>query len=107
MSKLPLTDEQREHIRQGVNRFYESPAGQARIRELQSIPIWNKGTGKPKPPSRVIKAVLQYNKNLVFIRRWPSVTAASRKLGINLQGIWYVANGRNKSAGGFIWRYDD
>lgn len=105
MSRIPLTEQQKETIRQGVLKFYASEAGQARIKELQSIPIWNKGTGKPKPPPRVIKAVLQYTRSGVFIKVWPSITVASEELGINLQAIWYVANGRNKTAGGYQWRY--
>lgn len=106
MSIKSITEEQKEHIRQGVLKYYGTEAGKARRDAMIGKPAWNKGTGRPKPQSRIIKAVLQYSKTGVFIRQWPSVTVASGELGICLQGIWYCAEGMRKSAGGYVWRYE-
>lgn len=127
MSKKPLTDEQKENIRRGVNRFYESPAGQAEIagrigkapgnKGLPGPEPWNKGLRgivklSPEARKRISdtrrrKVILQYSMNNVFIRQWPSLVEASRALGIAVSSISSCCTGRIKSAGGYIWRYDD
>jgi hypothetical protein len=105
MSNKPLTEEQKQHIRQGVLRFYDTPAGIEKKKSMLGRVPWNRGTGKPKPSKRIIPEVDQFTKEGVFIRRWKSIAEAATELNTCFQGIWYVATGKRKSAGGFIWRF--
>lgn len=70
--------------------------------------------GKPKPEGfgdfvtkRQSKPLIQYDKQMNFIREWKNAVEAGNKLNINKSTINAVArqNGVNHSAGGFIWRY--
>ncbi len=47
----------------------------------------------------------QYSRDGVFIRRWPSLVDATKECKIYEQGIWKCCSGRNKTAGGWIWKY--
>lgn len=59
-------------------------------------------------PNSVRKAVLQYGLDGSFIKEWPNATAASKGLGLNINGdIGRVCKGEKKSAGGYIWKYKD
>ena len=51
------------------------------------------------------KPVLQFNKNLVLIREYSSITEASRVTGINLGNIGSVCQGKRKTSGSYIWKY--
>ena len=126
MKKKALTEDQREHIRQGVNRFYASPEGQAEMaakkgkapgnKGLPGSEPWNKGlkgTCKHTPESRKRigeanrKPILQYSKGGKFIKKWPSIIEACHELGLSHQSIWYSATKRRKTGGGYIWHYGE
>lgn len=49
--------------------------------------------------------ILQFAKDGTFIKEWPSLSDAERQLGILHSSICMCLKGRNKSAGGFVWRY--
>ena len=49
--------------------------------------------------------ILQFTKSGEFIKEWPSLSEAYRKLGISPGNICYCLKGHYKSAGGFVWRY--
>jgi group I intron endonuclease len=53
------------------------------------------------------KCILQYDLNNNFIKEWDSIKNAGEKLNINRTSISQCLslNNRQKSAGGFIWRY--
>ena len=55
-----------------------------------------------KDPSR---PVVQLSEDGVIIKEFPSVSAASCELNINTKCIRDAANGRQKHAGGYRWRY--
>ena len=55
--------------------------------------------GKSGPPK---KPILQYSKEGEFIREWPS---ASDVQFVNRKSIVECLSGRNKTAGGFVWKY--
>ena len=55
-----------------------------------------------RPPK---KAVLQFDINGKFIAEYPSVLEAGEKCGIWKGGISTVLIGRQKTAGGYIWKY--
>jgi len=60
--------------------------------------------GKPHPKKSM--KVLQYDKNLNFIKIWDSSKQAGKTLNINPLDIQCVARGHQKTAKGFIWKYE-
>lgn len=56
-------------------------------------------SGKP------YKKVNQYDKNMKLIKTWDSITQAIRET--NIKNIIAVCRGKQKTAGGYIWRYYD
>lgn len=53
------------------------------------------------------RAVLQCSRNTgEVIRRWESITSAAEYIGCSEQAIHNVVSGRNKTAGGFSWKYE-
>ena len=53
------------------------------------------------------KAVEQFTKDNEFIKRFYSISKASRETGVNLSKISECCKGKYKTAGGFIWGYSD
>ena len=49
--------------------------------------------------------ILQFTRDGTFIKEWPSVSEASRQLGIARQNFCSCCKGRHKSAGGYVWKY--
>ena len=58
---------------------------------------------RPKQP--VKRAVLQCNDDGSILNEFESVTAAAAYCGVSTKSIRDAANGRQKHAGGFCWRY--
>ena len=54
-------------------------------------------------PEKYTKPILQYDKNGNFIKEWTSGKSIQRELGFNQAGISQCANGKLKSAYGFVW----
>jgi hypothetical protein len=54
---------------------------------------------------KIKKKVIQLNMDGVFIKTWDSATDASKKLGVDFQGISQVCLGKRNSAYGFLWRF--
>ena len=50
------------------------------------------------------KRVSQFSIDGSFIKAWPSIKEAQRHLGISNSCISHCINGRNKTAGGYIWK---
>lgn len=53
------------------------------------------------------RAVLQFDKDGNFIRRWCSAATAARELNCHKEGIYLVCRRKNKTHYGYIWRYED
>lgn len=51
------------------------------------------------------KIVLQFTKDGQFIAEYPSIAEASRQTGISQSHICSCCGGKQKTAGGFIWKY--
>lgn len=51
------------------------------------------------------KEVYQFSQDNVLIRKWESLTDASRECKINASNISMVCKGKRQSAGGFVWKY--
>jgi hypothetical protein len=46
-------------------------------------------------------------KHLVFIKEWESITSAATELGLRSSHIVAVAKGREKTHGGYAWKYTE
>lgn len=126
MSKMPLTELQKENIRRGVLRFYESPAGQIEIASRIGKPPGNKGMPGPEPWNKgkrgIVKLspqarqrisdgskkkrIIQLTMTGEVVRIWPSMHDAGRALHVSVASVSSCCSSRIKSAGGYIWRYD-
>lgn len=49
--------------------------------------------------------IIQYDLKMNFIRNWLSLAEAEKKLNISKSAICQCTSGRNKTAGGYIWKY--
>ena len=54
-------------------------------------------------PEKLAKHILQYDKNGNFIKEWTSGWSIQRELGFNRANISQCANGKRKSAHGYVW----
>lgn len=55
---------------------------------------------------KLSKKVKQYSKNGEFIKEFNSCREAAKETGTNYTSICSCANGRRKTAGEFIWKFD-
>ena len=53
------------------------------------------------------KKIRQYNKDGELLAVYTSCASAARVTGLNRQGINNCANGKTKSSGGYVWRWED
>lgn len=53
------------------------------------------------------RSILQFDKKERFIKEYVGVSQASRETLINKSNISQALSGKQKTAGGFIWRYKD
>ena len=60
--------------------------------------------GKINAPT---KSVIQYSKDGEFIAEYPSIMEAERQTGCKNESICQCCKGKQKSAGGFIWKYKE
>lgn len=65
--------------------YHVSEYNKQRIRETHCIPI------------------LQFTKDGIFIKEYPSLTLCEKDTGIRAQHISDVCNGKQKTSGGYIW----
>ena len=66
-------------------------------------PLWTNKFGGNHPTS---KKVIQYSKDMKFIKLWNSVREAEKELKIGSSSISNCCSGRYKTAGGYIWKYE-
>lgn len=67
--------------------------------------ISEKGKGRQNP--KYVADVLMYNKEGILLRRFETVSEAAVFLGNkNRNNICYCLNGKQKTAYGYIWKYD-
>lgn len=52
-----------------------------------------------------MRAVLQFDKNMVYINEFESIMETSRQTGVDHRQIWDVLNGNQKTAHGFKFKY--
>lgn len=57
--------------------------------------------------AKIVRAVLQYTLEGVLIKEYQSTEAASLEVGIKMATLYKCLSGKNKSSGGFIWKYKE
>ena len=58
-----------------------------------------------KPNKNCWKPILQYDLDGNLIKEWPSVASANKSFGTSNSHIGNCANGRRKTAYGYVWKY--
>lgn len=91
LKKLHQDQEWRKKVREGVKKRSQNQE-------------WQKNHAEAVRKARS-KPVDQFTLDGVFIKRWTSASEAERKLGFNNRTISACCNGRQKTAGGFIWKF--
>lgn len=71
-------------------------------RVLKNIPSMKNRFGSKHVAA---KAIYQFDKNNIFIKKWNSIIEATKTLNICACNITDCAKGNRKTAGGFIWKY--
>jgi hypothetical protein len=66
--------------------------------------VWCEKTNQEHPMS---KKVIQYDLNDNYLRTWESASEIKRQLKISVSSISQCCSKRNKSAGGYKWRYEN
>ena len=59
----------------------------------------------PNKTSYLEVEIYQYDLKLNFIKKWKSLSEASKSLNISKPAICHCAKGRTKKSGGYIWTY--
>ena len=73
--------------------------------KMKANKVFLKNGGYKKANEITKKKVVQYDKQNNFIRKYNSISEASRDTGITITSISYSANGKRKTGGGFIWHF--
>ena len=63
--------------------------------------------GQAKDFNTNCKPMLQYTKDGKFIKRYDYIKQASEELGLNDWLITKCCKGRQKTCGGFVWKYEE
>lgn len=68
---------------------------------------FDNGLKKPKKGKENVcsKSICQYDKNMNLIKIWGSMKEAEREIGVDHSTILRCAKKRQKTAGGYVWRY--
>lgn len=67
----------------------------------------NHGTRNRRIAETKGKAVVQYTTGGVFLAEYPSIMEAGRVTGIDFSNISKVCRGKKKTAGGYLWLYEE
>lgn len=80
------------HTAAKVLKFYEINQDEIIERGYQSVSKKNS------------KAIFQYDKNGIFMKKWQSATEAAEALHLDISSIRKCVKGKRHSCGGFIWK---
>ena len=93
----------KHHTEETKNKIREKAIGRKDSNETRKKKSdATKGSNNPNA-----KITLQYDIDGNFITLWDCATYAAEKLNICLKGITACCRGERKSAGGFVWRYQE
>lgn len=88
----------KEKISKGLNEYYKTHKGN-RTGSVTHDDV------RKKIAKTLMVPILQYSKDLVFIKEWECAKTAGLELNIFAQNISVCCKNKVKSAGGFIWMY--
>lgn len=69
------------------------------------IANWNNVEMAVESPYRKDKQIIQYTLDEVFVKKWDNIITASDELKIDRSGIANCCKGKQKTSGGYIWKY--
>lgn len=102
----PLTEEQKEHLRaifKGRTMPHNSYVATEKYRFKEGHEVTQHTIDRLKEANS--KAVIQYDANMIELARFPSITEASKAIGLSQNAVGNCVRGYVKTAGGYIWRY--
>ena len=76
-----------------------------KISEIHKGKKLSEETKQKMSKAKTKKPILQYTKDMVFIREWDSATQVEKELNIGHSHISACCKGKQKSSGGYIWKY--
>ena len=92
-----VSEEQKKKISEGLKKYFETNQPNS-INIEKHRESMTKSVGKP---------VLQYTPDGIFVKEYPSISEAGRTSTVKNKNIQNVLSGKNKTAGGFIWKYKE
>ncbi len=90
--------EVKEKISKGLKAYYN--------KSISTEPKKNIEKHRESMTKAVGKPVSQYTLDGTFVASFKSIAEASRSTGVSVGLIVHVLKGRNKTGGGFIWKYN-
>ena len=100
----PDNKPQVNHINEIKTDNRASNLGWATARENSNFGTRNERIGKKSAITKS-KPIAQYTLNGKLLKVWPSLKEAKRETGFSQGNISQAANGKRKTACGFIWKY--
>lgn len=100
-----------EEVREKISRATKGRAVSEKV--IHKSPEWCRNISRGKKGKLLggdnpnARGVIQLSPSLKMIRRYDSIADAVRATGVNINGIIGCCRGRRKTAGGFVWRYED
>ena len=92
---MKMTEEHKKKVSEGLKRYYENNKSRTDVSDKQREAV-RKALSKP---------IIQYTKDGVLVREYLSIAEADHISGVKKSNIHQVLSGKNKLAGGFIWKY--
>lgn len=89
----------------GYSFLYESDYIKMNKDEIKNYINWLKQERSPNKTSYKEVEIYQYDLEKNFIKKWKSLSEASKILKINKVAICHCAKEKSKSSGGFFWSY--
>lgn len=80
------------------------------IRALNSFDVnhfTRRSRAMKKASAKRRRPVVQYDKNMVYIAEYESISKASKDNQIDASDIGKVCKGKKRSAGGYVWKYKE
>jgi group I intron endonuclease len=94
MEKGKITSEEtKKKISKGLKSYYQNNKGNIKNKQIEAIKI------------ALSKPISQYTKDNILVKEYCSIAEAHRTSGVKKSNIQMVLSGKNKTAGGFIWKY--
>jgi len=94
--------------RSGISKNNMKPKTEGHIENIRLAKLGNKNPmfGKTGKDHHNSKSCSQYDINMRFIKIWENAKIASEKLKLSYKAINRCLNGKSKTSGGFIWKYE-